>query len=209
MEKPVEERIIDSLNILEAFLNNNNDAKKHIEDFFKLNFQEETFVPTFEGIDEMYGEDISSSLLRLFSFPNKSLEIIRNGTYEFEEFYKLLILKFKSQFIRQRQIVETGRTSVLKISEDIIQNVFNYTMQRADNTYFDFKISHENQIGVINYFINVLNAHIANSDNLELGDLRDFIIDFQELQESVDELHSNIKNKLEEMTIEEMTNGED
>lgn len=204
MEKPVQERIKDSLNILEVFLKSNDNAQKHIEDFLKYNFQEGTLFDAFEGIEEMYGEDISNSLLRLFSFPNTTLEIIEDGTYKFEEFYKLIILKFRAPFLRLRQFAETGRTALMKISEDIVEDVFSYTIQRADNTYFDLKISHENQIGVINYFIHVLNKHIVQSDNIELEDLKDFIIDFQELKESVDELYSNIKNKLEEKA-----NGED
>lgn len=200
MEKPVLERVKDSLNNLEDLFEKNIEAQKHIEELIRLNFQDASLTHALEGIETMYGEEISISISRLLSFPTRTLEVVQEGTYKFEEYYKLLILKYRLQFLRLRQYEEIGHTTLMKMSEDISGNVFNYYVLRADNTYFDFKVSHENQLGVINYLVSVLNKHISTSETLELEDLNDFKVDLEELIKCVGELESNIDNKFEELT---------
>lgn len=198
MTKTIDERIQDSLNILEDFLKKNDNALKNIEELLELNFQAEELLSAVEGIELMYGEDISQSVTRFLSFPKKTIKIIQEGKYQYGESYKLLILKYKEMFLRLRKFEETGRTTLMKISEETVSNVFNFTIQRVDNTYFDFKVSHENQLSIINYLMDVFKKHISESNDLDVEELNDFISDLKELNVKIKDLESLFDDLLEE-----------
>lgn len=204
MQETVEDRIIESLSFLEELFNKDPEAKKHIEELVATILKDESVTDAIEAIEIIYGEQISDSITRILSVPIKTISIIKDGDYKNEKFLSLFILKYKKVFLRVRQIEETGFNTLIKIAETISDNIINYTIQTADNTYFEFRVSQENQLGIINYFTKVLSNHIQKSTILDLDDLKDFESDLASLNETINTLKNNIEKK-----IEEVIDGED
>lgn len=202
MQQTLDDRIKDSLNLLEELFNKDPEAKSHIEEVIATNLKDDGVNDAIEAVELLYNEDIGDAISRILSVPTKTINIIKNGEYTNEEFFLFFILKYRKVFLKLKQLEETGYSTLIRITENISGNIINYTMQRVDNTYLEFRVSHENQIGIINYLITVLSNHIEKSDSLNSLDLVDFNNDFLALIESTNSLKNAIEKRLEELKDE-------
>lgn len=201
MSTNTEERILSSLSNLEIFFDNNPEAQQYIDSLITENFHEESLGDAFDAIKDIYGEKISKDISLLLSFSRKSLGIINSNieTYKFGKYYKLLLHKFRRKFIRLRNLEENGVSTLVNITDSFEVNALNYVAQRADKSYVEFKMTHDSQLSVIEYFINAFSRYVSWSTNLDQDDLEGFVEDSNEIKKALDELESIIQNKIEEI----------
>lgn len=200
MGNSINDRILSSLTNLETFFENNTEAQEYIDSLITANFLEENLNEAFEAIKDIYGGKVSKDISVLLSFSNRSLSVINdNGeTYKFHKFYKLLIHKFRRKFVRLRNLEENGASTLMYITETFDDTGINYSGQRANKSYLEFKLTHDSHLSVIEYFITAFDRYITWSSLLDQDDLENFIEDLQGIKQSLNELESTLQTAVEE-----------